>query len=160
MSKTRDIKKISEIIIHCAATPNGDERFTAEDIDAWHKERGFKRSKSISTGFNPKMKYIGYHNVITIDGTLQPGRAIDETGAHARGHNTSGIGVCMIGTDRFTIEQWIALRMYVNIIQSILGKDLMIYGHRELPNVHKTCPGFSVSEWLSQNMTPDEEWVL
>ena len=49
------MRKISEIIVHCAATPEG-KHFTVADIDAWHKKRGFK--------------CIGYHFVIYLDGSV------------------------------------------------------------------------------------------
>ena len=49
------MRKIDEIIIHCAATPEG-KHFTVADIDAWHKKRGFK--------------CIGYHFVIYLDGSV------------------------------------------------------------------------------------------
>lgn len=52
------MRKITSIIIHCADTPNGKE-FHAADIDRWHKERGWQG--------------IGYHWVITIDGTVEAG---------------------------------------------------------------------------------------
>ena len=35
------MREIKEIIIHCAATPEG-KNFTVKDIDVWHKARGFK----------------------------------------------------------------------------------------------------------------------
>ena len=34
------MRKITEIIVHCSATPEG-KAFTVADIDAWHKKRGF-----------------------------------------------------------------------------------------------------------------------
>ena len=46
------------IIIHCSATRAGQD-FTATDIDRWHRQRGFRS--------------IGYHFVIRLDGTIEPG---------------------------------------------------------------------------------------
>ena len=34
------MRKITEIIIHCSATTEGKD-FTVEDIDRWHRQRGF-----------------------------------------------------------------------------------------------------------------------
>ena len=76
------MRKIDEIIIHCAATPEG-KAFTVADIDAWHKKRGFK--------------CIGYHFVIYLDGSVHEGRALEEAGAHCLGHNANSIGICYIG---------------------------------------------------------------
>lgn len=49
------------IIIHCSATRAGQD-FTAADIDRWHRARGFRS--------------IGYHFVIRLDGTIEPGRDV------------------------------------------------------------------------------------
>ena len=48
------------IIIHCSATRAGQD-FTAADIDRWHRARGFRS--------------IGYHFVIRLDGTIEPGNS-------------------------------------------------------------------------------------
>ena len=55
------MRKIDKILVHCAATPEGKD-FTVEDIDKWHKARGFKK--------------IGYHFVIYNDGSVHEGRNI------------------------------------------------------------------------------------
>lgn len=73
------MRKIKEIIIHCSATKEG-RNFTVADIDRWHRERG--------------MRCIGYHFVIYRDGSIHVGRAIEEVGAHCKGHNSISIGVC------------------------------------------------------------------
>ncbi len=52
------------IIIHCSATRAGQD-FTAADIDRWHRQRGFRS--------------IGYHFVIRLDGTIEPGRDVAST---------------------------------------------------------------------------------
>ena len=53
------------IIIHCSATRAGQD-FTAADIDRWHRARGFRS--------------IGYHFVIRLDGTIEPGRDVSLDG--------------------------------------------------------------------------------
>lgn len=75
-------RKISEIIIHCADTPEGRDD-SIEDIRRWHKARNFKD--------------VGYHYVIRLDGTLEKGRMIEDVGAHCTGHNAESIGICYIG---------------------------------------------------------------
>ena len=49
------MRKIDKVIIHCSATPEGKD-YTVEDIDRWHRERGFD--------------CIGYHYVIYRDGSV------------------------------------------------------------------------------------------
>ena len=64
------MRKIKYIVLHCSATKEGVP-FGIEDIDRWHRQRGFRK--------------VGYHYVIEIDGTLRKGRDIAEIGAHVQG---------------------------------------------------------------------------
>ena len=98
------MRKITKIIVHCADTPEGrDDK--AADIRRWHKARGFND--------------IGYHYVVDLDGTIEPGRDVTIAGAHANGQHADSIGVCYIGgadTDMTpkhprTEEQKTALRL-------------------------------------------------
>lgn len=70
------------IIIHCSATRAG-QNITAADIDCWHRARGFWS--------------IGYHYVIRLDGTIEPGRDVTLDGAHCMGWNQRFIGICYVG---------------------------------------------------------------
>lgn len=106
------MRSIDLLVIHCSATPNG-VWISPEQIDAWHAQRGFKRGPEAVVGFRPSLPHIGYHWVITTDGTGWPCRAYDEVGAHVAGHNASSIGVCMVGTDGFYLAQWERLREIV-----------------------------------------------
>tara|TARA_R110002111_G_scaffold157300_1_gene223894 strand:+ start:3536 stop:3922 length:387 start_codon:yes stop_codon:yes gene_type:complete len=121
---------INKIVIHCSASPNGRED-TAEDIHRWHKEKGWDG--------------IGYHYVIERKGKLVNGRPEYWQGAHASGHNKNSLGICLIGTDKFTIEQWSILE---NLVRKLLIKypQSKIIGHNEVSD--KTCPGFDVQKWL------------
>ena len=76
------MRKITEIIIHCSATTEGMD-FTVEDIDRWHRQRGFSG--------------VGYHFVIYLNGSIHAGRPKNKIGAHCKGHNTISIGICYIG---------------------------------------------------------------
>ncbi len=136
------MRKITEIIIHCAATPNGKE-FHNTDVDRWHKERGWQG--------------IGYHYVICVGGDIEPGRPVDIVGAHAQGHNAQSIGICMIGMDKFTLPQWEALQ---GLVFELTGKfsDAVVIGHREVSK--KLCPGFDVRSWWADGGMPDERHIL
>lgn len=126
------MRKITKIIVHCADTPEGrDDK--AADIRRWHKERGFND--------------IGYHYVVDLDGTIEPGRDVTIAGAHTTGHNADSIGVCYIGgadtdmkpKDTRTDEQKTALRLLLKyLVQKYPGAK--IYGHRDFAN--KSCPSF------------------
>jgi hypothetical protein len=152
------MRSVNLIVIHCAATPNG-KPFTAEDIDRWHAERGFKRDPKL-IGYNqPNLKSIGYHYVIYTGGAVTIGRGLEEIGAHAAGHNANSIGTCLIGTDKFTLAQWASLRANIRASRKRYP-GARVVGHRGLPNVSKSCPGFDVAAWLANGMEPSEEHVL
>ena len=126
------MRKITKIIVHCADTPEGrDDK--AADIRRWHKARGFND--------------IGYHYVVDLDGTIEPGRDVTIAGAHTTGYNADSIGVCYIGgadtdmkpKDTRTEEQKTALRLLLKyLVQKYPGAK--IYGHRDFAN--KSCPSF------------------
>lgn len=83
---------IDEIIIHCSATKEG-KACSSDQINAAHKARNF--SKYVDA--NGKVRYIGYHFLIHLDGTIEVCRPINKIGCHASGHNTRSIGICYIG---------------------------------------------------------------
>ena len=135
------MRSITEIIIHCTATPAGRET-TVADVRRWHKARGFAD--------------IGYHYLIYIDGSVHEGRPIEKVGAHCLGHNAHSIGVCYVGgltedgkhpCDTRTPEQRDAL---LALLKELKDKfpNATIHGHREFAN--KTCPCFDVQTELSQ----------
>ena len=130
-------RKITEIIVHCAATPEGKD-FTVDDITRWHKQRGFRT--------------IGYHHVVYRDGSVHPGSPEGEIGAHCTGHNACSIGVCYIGgvaadgktaKDTRTPEQRKALLM---LLRRLRGKypNAKIHGHRDF--AAKACPSFDATK--------------
>lgn len=124
------MRKIRFIVVHCSDTPNGrDDR--AEDIHRWHRERGWDG--------------IGYNAVITADGYLEPGRPDYWEGAHVAGHNAESLGVCLIGTDRFTDDQLRTLEGWL-LAKQADHPEAEVVGHRDLDS-RKTCPNFDVSEW-------------
>ncbi len=127
------MRSISEIIVHCSATPEGKD-FTVKDITNWHKERKFRT--------------IGYHYVIYRDGSIHNGRPIEEMGAHCLNHNAHSIGICYIGgmtadmkkeKDTRTPEQKQAL---ITLLKQLKKQfpNATIHGHNEFSN--KKCPCF------------------
>jgi len=171
MSAYRGQAEIDTLIIHCAATPNG-RPFTAQDIDRWHGERGFRRHPDARIGAGRwhgkgpharALGHIGYHYVIRVNGAVEVGRRLSETGAHAKGWNRRAIGLCLIGTDAFTIAQWEALAAHVEATRRERAKAalaaLRVIGHREVAP-HKRCPGFDVQAWLAADMAPPPDHIL
>ena len=136
------MRTITLIVIHCSAVRPG-QRSSAEDIDKWHKDRGWKG--------------IGYHYVIRRDGTIEKGRDIAEVGAHCYPHNSHSIGICYEGglneqgkkADTRTPEQKKTLRELVGKLHQQFPKALIV-GHCDL-EPSKPCPCFDVikefAEW-------------
>mgnify|MGYP001775048224 FL=1 len=130
------MRQITEIIIHCSATPIG-KNYTVEDIDKWHKAKGWKG--------------IGYHYVIYLDGSVHKGRPEEEIGAHCKGHNSNSIGVCYIGgldefgepEDTRTDKQKEALIVLLKALK-VKYPAATIHGHREF--AAKACPCFDAKE--------------
>jgi N-acetyl-anhydromuramyl-L-alanine amidase AmpD len=141
---------ITHLIIHCAATPNG-KPFTSEQIDGWHRERGFRRDPRLIGATEPGLKHIGYHYVIYTNGAVRCGRSEQEVGAHVQGMNSRSLGVCLIGTDQFTPAQWDTLRLHVTAMRQRFP-HITVAGHRQFAN--KICPGFDVPSWLKNGMVP------
>lgn len=134
------MREIKSVVIHCSDSEWG----TVEDIDRWHKERGWDG--------------VGYHYVITNgrrtsksaykseeDGVIQSGRKLATPGAHVRGHNKHSVGICLIGRHHFTGKQ-----LYEGLLTAVrmlmVSYDLNpedVYGHIMLDD-SKTCPNFDV----------------
>lgn len=133
------MRAISEIIIHCTATPEGREVKVAE-IRQWHVQRGFSD--------------IGYHYIVHLDGQVETGRSLDKIGAHCTGHNSVSIGVCYVGgiardgktpKDTRTEAQKASLARLVQELRTKFTKAT-VHGHREF--AQKACPSFDVQAWL------------
>ena len=136
-------KKTTAIVVHCSATqPKQD--IGAAEIERWHRQRSFLA--------------IGYHYVIRRDGTVELGRPDDTVGAHVEGHNSTSVGICLVGgvdaklkpQDNFTAEQYAALH---DLLVEVKAKypEAEILGHRDFPGVDKACPSFDVKDWLKKN---------
>ena len=135
-------RRITELIIHCSATPEGKD-YTVNDIRKWHKDQGWSD--------------IGYHYVIYRDGTIASGRDVDLIGAHCNkdGHNQHSIGICYVGgienrknvpmhlqkaKDTRTEEQRMAMLSLLMDLKK-LYPNAYIYGHHDLDS-GKECPSF------------------
>ena len=132
------MRTINKIILHCTATIEGKD-YRAQDIDRWHKARGWKG--------------IGYHYVIDLDGTVEKGRKDSEIGAHCSGQNAHSIGVVYVGglatdgktaKDTRTKEQKAAL---ITLVKKLLKQYNLtinnVYCHNQFAN--KACPSFSIN---------------
>jgi len=156
------IRKIDTIFLHCSDSAYGDVLV----IDQWHKQRGWKT--------------VGYHYIILngrpfkdvrfidfLDGQVQPGRALNddpifsanEVGAHVAGRNATSLGICLIGTIRFTSAQFIAARkICLSLVHRFQLNIADVKGHYEDPNSGKTCPNIPMDcfrEFLADYVSLD-----
>ena len=83
---------INEIVVHCSATKDGVE-VSSDSINASHKARKF----SSYTDNKGRLRYIGYHYIIHLDGRIEACRPESVRGCHAVNHNANSIGICYIG---------------------------------------------------------------
>lgn len=130
------MRKVNEIIVHCTATAEGKD-FKVEDIDRWHKAKGWN--------------CIGYHKVVYLDGSVHQGRPDSKIGAHCFGHNNNSIGVAYVGgvaldgktpKDTRTPQQKTSL---VKLLTELKHKypEAAIRGHRDF--TAKACPSFDAT---------------
>lgn len=126
------MRRITEIIVHCTATPEG-RAVSVDEVDRWHRQRGFAM--------------IGYHFLVLLDGTVGQGRPLWQAGAHCLEHNAHSIGICYVGgldchmrpKDTRTDAQKAALKALVGRLRQQFP-GLHVYGHRDF--AAKACPCF------------------
>lgn len=134
-------RKITEIIIHCSATPDGKD-YTVDDIRRWHKQRGYSD--------------VGYHYIVYRNGQLVQGRDVNIIGAHASGHNAHSIGICYIGgmsADNTRPEDTRTLRQKGRLLSLLvdlrkLYPNARIVGHRDLSEDKNGDGIIEPSEWM------------
>lgn len=132
----RSRRRITELIVHCTATPEGRD-YTVSDIRRWHTAQGWSD--------------IGYHYVVYRDGTIHAGRDVDISGAHCTGHNAQSIGVCYVGgvatdgktpKDTRTPQQREAMEFLLRFLREVYP-TATIHGHRDY--AAKACPSFDAT---------------
>ena len=125
------------VTLHC--TDTSDEMdYTAANIDAWHKQRGWDK--------------IGYHYVIRKDGMIEKGRNDYEVGAHVKSHNmvdgNINLGIVWVGRYYITEAQRHALLYLYHYIRIKYGIHYDAwFGHCEWDTANgKTCPNILMDE--------------
>ena len=135
--------QVKHLVVHCAYTPSNMD-IGADDIDRWHKEKGWSG--------------CGYHQVIRRNGDVEDGRPMNKAGAHVRGINRVSIGICLAGgmneakdgpEFNHTEEQMEALRILLDeLLEEYPNAD--VKGHYQFSTV-KTCPNFDAAKWYETN---------
>lgn len=138
------MRQINRIIVHCSDTPPHMDIGAAE-IWRWHtQDKGWSD--------------IGYHYVIRRNGVVEAGRPLHKIGAHAKGHNSDSIGVCLIGGRNwfnYTYKQLgMLMDLVIGLASGVVGQNsgievsdsVEIIGHNEVSS--KPCPRFDVGEFF------------
>ena len=131
----------NSIILHHTASSRD---FTSlENVNTWHKARGFTKS---SSGY-----FVGYHRLILGNGTICKTRNYNEIGCHCI-PNEGKIGVALCGNFDLEMpnpEQLISLQVVLEEIkQGYNLTDENIFGHNEKSNT--ACPGKNLKIWLNK----------
>lgn len=124
----RDIRYIA---VHCTAT---GQNVKVETILKNWKAKGWKRP--------------GYHYLIDKDGVIHNLHPEEQFSNGVKGYNMQTINVCYIGglkvDDRTDAQKAIML----GLLKDLKGRypNALIQGHRDFPNVNKSCPRFNAKE--------------
>lgn len=100
---------------------------------------------------------IAYNFLVRDDGTIYEGRGWLTVGAHATGHNTSGIGVCYIGYDAPTDKAKASIRALYTYACAQAGHQLLAKGHGQLSQNSTDCPGSVLLAWVKAGMPVETE---
>ena len=135
-------RKVSSIIIHTAAHPS----WCAEQIREYHvHDRGYRD--------------IGYHWIVERSGIVVQGRPEWQVGAHAAGWNEGTVGVCFSGhgdTQLWTPDQSVAgVALVAELCLRYNVAVQNVYGHREINNGRKTCPGIMINMDTVRSLVAD-----
>jgi hypothetical protein len=130
----RNWSQINGIARHHSATTSGDA-FTFAD---WH----------VTNPSGNRWPGVGYHFVITRDGTIQWSNSVNRISYHVGNNNSRIIGICLVGNGSFTDAQeqsWIEL---VRALRNSDGLNISIEnikGHNEYPgHAWNQCPGINM----------------
>ncbi len=98
---------------------------------------------------------IGYHYLISWDGTIYAGNPADRMGAHARNDNSGNLGIALLGTfhesvspSSAQVESLARMLAYLSAKHDIPLDRSQIQGHGEWPGQSTLCPGHNVQDQL------------
>ena len=130
------MRKINLIVVHCSAS-DVKAHDNIETLRKWHvKERGWDD--------------VGYHYVITKDGSIMKGRKDETVGAHVKGHNSNSLGICLTGNHEFSEAQFLSLELLTTGLLKKHGLEKKdIIAHHDLEK-GKTCPNFDVHDFVAK----------
>ncbi len=131
------MRTIKYIAVHCTGTKQ--DTSVSSILTYWKTHLGWK---------NP-----GYHFIVNRHGKITELQPIEKPSNGVRGYNSQTINISYIGGidsngvvgDTRTPAQKIALLAKITELKRNFP-DAIIQGHRDFPNVAKTCPNFEAKE--------------
>ena len=130
---TKPSRVVTRIFIHCTASDH-PEHDNVETLYKWHVEEN---------GWSD----IGYHFLISKDGSVHKCRNLEANPAAQKGHNLSTIAICLSGLYDFTEEQFNSLKNLCDEINVAYNEQVTFHGHREVAD--KECPVFDYKSVLN-----------
>ena len=125
--------RVANIAVHHTASPG-----------TWHLE-DVRRTHVGERGWDD----VGYHFVVE-RAHVRLGRPLWLMGAHAIGHNSTTVAVCVVGDFTRTDVPLNQRRRVVCLLADLCGWFSLtsrdIVGHNELHNTDTECPGMAMSE--------------
>lgn len=143
------MRKINKALVHCSASDKSEQ----DSIDAIKELHTGPKTRKINWGEYGNVACfewsdVGYHFVITTDGTVHFGRPIEIKGAHCPPENAHSIGICLTGNKAFSPAQFEALRFLASDLCHEFNLNLTdFYPHNHFDK-NKTCPNFDVQKVL------------
>lgn len=129
------MRAIKYIVLHCTAGPANQS--TKEIQNYWKNSLGWKSP--------------GYHHLINSDGTVDNILPIEQVSNGVAGYNSNSIHISykggQNGIDTRTPAQ---IQAQIELVKKYkaMFPNAEVKGHRDFPNVQKTCPSFDVKTWL------------
>ncbi|MFB4307000.1 N-acetylmuramoyl-L-alanine amidase [Actinomadura sp. GTD37] len=128
-----------EVVVHYSEGPTTQ---TVRSIQDFHM------------GPDRRWSDVGYNFLVDVQGRIYEGRGWLTVGAHAPDHNSSGIGICMIGRDGdATPAAERSIRAIYDEACRRAGRSLAKLGHRDV--YETSCPGDQLWNWVHAGMPTD-----
>lgn len=129
--KFKTLTRIDFLVVHASGADDGD--IGVAELTRRHRSKGWR--------------LVGYHYVIRRDGTLEKGLPDTMPGGHENRVNRRSLGVCLIGggNDATPAQLTTLAALAGRLIDQL--PELQVIGHRNVPGVRSSCPGFDVPEW-------------
>ena len=145
------MNRIERLVIHHSGSARST---TFAAIKKWHTQPKPKRGEKKTARHGRGWSDIGYNYVIVGNGKLRVGRPLPTTGAHAKGKNSTSIGVCVVGNNLKRGQEWhpIQIETLTELKEAceLLWPGIEVCGHRDVMALGYTqCPGLDVRALLT-----------